>query len=69
MNLGEGLQEISMADLKSSLKNTQGDLFEEGMLHVSRIHRVISQSAGHALLLGVRGSGRRTAAKMAVGLA
>ena len=40
-------------------------LFDDALEHLTRVHRVIRMDQGHALLVGVGGSGRQSVAKLA----
>ena len=40
-------------------------LFDDALEHLTRVHRVIRMDQGHALLVGVGGSGRQSVARVA----
>ncbi|KAL0279081.1 UNVERIFIED_CONTAM: hypothetical protein PYX00_000712 [Menopon gallinae] len=44
-------------------------MFKFAMEHISKVSRVLLQDAGHAMLVGIGGSGRQSVAKMAAGMA
>ena len=44
-------------------------VFAKACLHVARVSRVLQQAGGHAMLIGVGGSGKQSLAKLAVFMA
>jgi len=44
-------------------------LFTTAIEHVVKIHRVITSEFGHALLIGVGGSGRKSLSKLSCSIA
>ncbi|KAA0178390.1 hypothetical protein FNF27_00239 [Cafeteria roenbergensis] len=59
--------EASLMDYNDDPKNISMELvlFRDALRHVARIHRVLSQPRGNALLVGVGGSGRQSLARLA----
>lgn len=43
--------------------------FAKACLHVARVSRVLKQAGGHAMLIGVGGSGKQSLAKLAMYMA
>ncbi|CAM9306399.1 unnamed protein product [Choristocarpus tenellus] len=77
---GEYVKVDSFDMLRDTLERTLADyntmnpvmdlvLFDEACLHVARVSRILQQTGGHAMLVGVGGSGKQSLAKLAVFMA
>ena len=64
--INEKLEDFNMDPKKSSMNLV---LFEEAIVQVCAIHRIISQPNGNAVLVGVGGSGRKSLTKLAAFIA
>ena len=65
------ISEDSLADFNQSFPSKKMDLvlFVSAIEHIVKIHRIICSEFGHALLIGVGGSGRKSLTELAVFIA
>jgi len=63
-----GILENALADYNDTNPVMELVLFENAALHVTKITRIVRQNAGHAMLVGVGGSGKQSLSKLAAHL-
>lgn len=59
-SIQEILEEYNESNTKMNLV-----LFDDALEHLTRVHRIIRLDSGHALLVGVGGSGKQSLARLA----